>query len=162
MGNRAVVAFVNDRETSLPKVYLHWNGGIGSVRAFLKYCELRGDRSDDYGVARFCQVVGNFFGGTLSLGCFDANVQGDDSDNGTYFVKNWQIIKRVGHQYRENDEGEWYSVPIELDINEKSEYDLAEMLKDIDDSMPETQRLFKEHTVKEVLEKPELVQNWHF
>lgn len=66
MGNRAIVK----PEGKDVGVYLHWNGGIDSVTAFLKYCELKQHRGfdDEYGMARFCQVVGNFFGGNLSLG----------------------------------------------------------------------------------------------
>ena len=66
MGNRSIIK-PKDKNIG---VYLHWNGGIDSVTAFLKYCELRRFRSldDTYGMARFCQVVGNFFGGSLSIG----------------------------------------------------------------------------------------------
>lgn len=41
------------------------------MEPLLRYCELKGYRdpaTDDYGWARMCQVVGNFFGGTNSLG----------------------------------------------------------------------------------------------
>ena len=60
MGNRAIVK----PEGKDIGVYLHWNGGIDSVTAFLKYCELKEHRGfdDSYGMARFCQVVGNLFG----------------------------------------------------------------------------------------------------
>ena len=63
MGNRAIVK----PEGKDIGVYLHWNGGIDSVTAFLKYCELKQYRGfdDEYGIARFTQVVGNFFGGGL-------------------------------------------------------------------------------------------------
>lgn len=37
MGNRAIVK----PEGKDIGVYLHWNGGIDSVTAFLKYCELK-------------------------------------------------------------------------------------------------------------------------
>ena len=55
MGNRAIIK----PEGKNIGVYLHWNGGIDSVTAFLKYCELRGFRAfdDAYGMARFCQIV---------------------------------------------------------------------------------------------------------
>ena len=67
MGNRAVIT-TKERKIGL---YLHWNGGRDTVEPLLKYCELQGYRppsQDCYGWARMCQVMGNFFGGSLSLG----------------------------------------------------------------------------------------------
>lgn len=66
MGNRAIIT-TRERKIGL---YLHWNGGRDTVEPLLRYCELQGYRplsSDNYGWARICQVVGNFFGGTLSV-----------------------------------------------------------------------------------------------
>ena len=80
MGNRAVITIAHrDMSGNIIKrvkdtdigVYLHWNGGYDSVNAFLTYCDIKGYRppeSDCYGWARLCQVIGNFFGGTDSLG----------------------------------------------------------------------------------------------
>ena len=68
MGNRAVITWEkkeDPKQSHSLGIYLHWNGGIESVSAFLKYCELKGYRapdSDCYGYARICQVIGNFFG----------------------------------------------------------------------------------------------------
>ena len=88
MGNRAVIttkAGWQDKEHNLG-VYLHWNGGRDSVEAFLKYCELKDFRSPDkdcYGWARLCQVIGNFFGGGLSVGIDTVNrLDCDNWDNG--------------------------------------------------------------------------------
>ena len=67
MGNRAIIT-TQERKIRL---YPHWNGGRDTVEPLLRYCELQGYRppsSDSYGWARICQVVGNFFGGTLSVG----------------------------------------------------------------------------------------------
>lgn len=125
MGNRAIVK---------PKgknigVYLHWNGGIDSVTAFLKYCELKDYRSfdDSYGIARFCQVVGNFFGGGLSIGIQSGigETKHDAAyiDNGIYVVKGWKIVEHIGE--REPREG----------------YDLNDMLKAIDVKQPESEQL---------------------
>ena len=53
MGNRAII---KGKGQNLG-VYVHWNGGIDSVTAFLEYCKLKGYRSPDtdtYGVARLC------------------------------------------------------------------------------------------------------------
>lgn len=125
MGNRAIVK----PEGQDIGVYLHWNGGIDSVTAFLKYCELRGFRGfdDSYGMARFTQVVTNFFGGGLSVGIEtgvkETKEYAEWIDNGIYVVKGWDIVRRVGGF--EGREG----------------YDLDEMLKEIDVRQPLTERL---------------------
>lgn len=64
MGNRSHVIFPEARVA----VYLHWNGGVESVVAFLDYMNERKLSCESYGAARFCQIVGNYFGGNLSLG----------------------------------------------------------------------------------------------
>ena len=94
MGNRAVIT----TERKDLGVYLHWNGGKDSVQAFLKYCELKGYASpeyDTYGWARLCQVIGNFFGGTNSVGISRYEESDRDNfDNGVYIIRNWQIVGR--------------------------------------------------------------------
>src|SRR6056297_3498572 len=84
MGNRAVITTENKKVG----IYLHWNGGRDSVEGFLKYCELKGYRtpeSDNYGWARLCQVIGNFFGGEYSVGIdIYENCDADNYDNGVY------------------------------------------------------------------------------
>lgn len=126
MGNRAIVK----PEGKNIGVYLHWNGGIDSVTAFLKYCELKGYRSfsdDSYGLARFCQVVGNFFGGGLSIGVetdiYETEEAAEWIDNGIYVVKGWDIVRRIG------------------DFEGHEGYDLDEMLHEIDVRQPLTERL---------------------
>lgn len=121
MGNRAVIRAEGNCNKG---VYLHWNGGRDSIEAFLKYCELRGFREfdDDYGMARFCQVVGNFFGGGLSLGITECT--GGCGDNGVYVVKGWEIVGR------EDFKG-----------SEQKEHDLQDMLKAIDKAQPISQQL---------------------
>lgn len=123
MGNRAIIK----ADGSSAAVYLHWNGGRDSVEAFLTYCKLKGHRSpetDGYGWARLCQVIGNYFGGTLSIGIVSAEASGEYCDNGTYIIKNWEIVRR------EDFEGP-----------EQNEYNLAEMLIDIDEAQPEKERI---------------------
>jgi hypothetical protein len=73
-------------------VYLHWNGGPESVYPFVAYAKAAGVRlSDPHGIARLCQIIGNFFGGTLSLGveAIDQTEPNWESlwveDNGLYF-----------------------------------------------------------------------------
>lgn len=124
MGNRAVIATKNKDLA----VYLHWNGGRDSVEAFLTYCKLRGFRvpeNDCYGWARLCQVIGNYIGGDLSLGIdtFE-NLDSDWNDNGTYIIENWEIVDRLHFVGRE-----------------QKEYDLMEMLEEIDNKQPEEDRL---------------------
>lgn len=136
MGNRC---YIKGKDTE-KGVYLHWNGGRDSVEAFLKYCELREFRpfnsSDGYGLARFCQVVGNYFGGGESIGV-EAKINKDfNTDNGTYIIENWTIVGR------ENFEGE-----------EQREYNLQEMLIDIDESQPVKQQLGDYLKTKEVNSK---------
>lgn len=126
MGNRAVIttSIVDPANSTNLGVYLHWNGGRDSVEAFLKYCKLKGycpPETDCYGWARLCQVIGNFFGGGTSIG-IDAccNLDCDNGDNGTYVIKNWEIVGRYyfkGHFEQRN-------------------HDLTEMLIAIDRSQP--------------------------
>lgn len=130
MGNRAVIRAYNNNNKA---VYLHWNGGRDSVEAFLKYCELKGYRSfeDDYGMARFCQVVGNFFGGSLSIGITDY-VQ-SAGDNGVYVVKGWEIVDREG-----------------FTGCEQRKHNLLEMLKAIDKAQPVKEQLGDFITAEEI------------
>ena len=127
MGNRAVIT---TRSKDIG-VYLHWNGGRDSVEAFLKYCKLKGYRPpelDCYGWARLCQVIGNFFGGELSIGIdkYD-KLDKDNGDNGVYIIENWNIVDRL-----------FISWP------EQHEYDLIGMLKSINNAQPEKERISEE------------------
>ena len=87
MGNKCVITTREDFDNDGIGIYLHWGGGRDSVEAFLKYCELKQHRSvtDDasYAYARLCQVIGNFFGGSLSIGIDSVrNLDCDNYDNG--------------------------------------------------------------------------------
>lgn len=134
MGNRAVIT---TRNKDLG-VYLHWNGGRDSVEAFLKYCELKGYRPperDCYGWARLCQVIGNYFGGELSIGIDKyEKLDRDNGDNGVYIIENWKIVDR-----------EFIYWP------EQHEYDLISMLRDINNHQPEREKL--EDSVIDSVEK---------
>jgi len=127
MGNRAVIT---TRNKDLG-VYLHWNGGRDSVEAFLKYCELKGYRPperDCYGWARLCQVIGNYFGGELSIGIDKyEKLDTDNGDNGVYVIEDWKIVDRLF-----------------IDWPEQHEYDLISMLRDINNSQPDTEKLSEE------------------
>ena len=130
MGNRAVIT-TRKRDLGL---YLHWNGGRDSVEAFLRYCELRGFRcpeQDDYGWARLCQVVANFMGGDgLSVGIrpytTDEQMVRYGDDNGVYIIEGWKVVDRI--------------YPWD-DFEEQDGYPLDGMLREIDASQPEDQRL---------------------
>lgn len=131
MGNRAVITTRENFDNNGVGVYLHWNGGRDSVNAFLTYCAIKGYRApekDCYGWARLCQVIGNYFGGELSLGIdVVKHLDCDNWDNGTYIIENWQIVDR---EY--------------FDKGEQSNYDLREMLKDINESQPKEEQLKEE------------------
>lgn len=140
MGNRAVITTV-DRKIGL---YVHWNGGRDTIQPLLKYCELKGFRppsSDSYGWARLCQVLGNFFGGTLSVGIgpYTTDRRMDPGDNGIYVIDGWRIVERLTTDYDEdfNAVG-MISYP---ESREQSEYGFDEMLKVFDECMPEKERL---------------------
>ena len=128
MGNRAVITTRNAWRNCGVGVYLHWNGGRDSVEAFLKYCELKGYRSPDedcYGWARLCQVVGNYFGGGLSVGIDTLwHLDRNNGDNGVYIIEGWKIVDR------------YY-----FDGQEQDAYGLNEMLLDIDGAQPEPERI---------------------
>ena len=126
MGNRAVIT----NEEKKIGIYLHYNGGRDSVEAFLLYCKLKGVRDlyDDpqYGFARMCQIIGNFFGGTTSIGIgLYEELDTDNYDNGVYVIdKNWNIVKRL---FKRN--------------KEQYEHDLFKMLREIDLAQPEGEKL---------------------
>lgn len=133
MGNRAIV---KGKGQTLG-VYLHWYGGYESVRSFTEYCKLKGYRSpetDNYGIARLCQVVGNYFGGGLSLGIMEIDkeltpeiVDSYCLDNGVYEIENWEIVAHWDSEVIEDDELD----PLTLRHN----------LLEINKAQPESERL---------------------
>lgn len=137
MGNRAVITTEENFKNNGVGVYVHWNGGRDSIRAFLKYCELKGYRAPDtdcYGWARLVQVIANFFGGSTSIGIDTIDrLDCDNGDNGTYIIKGWEI---VGREYFRG--------------SEQDTYDLDEMLEEIDECMPGKEQLGEYLTAEEV------------
>lgn len=137
MGNRAVITSKKNFESNGVGVYLHWNGGYDSVSAFLKYCELKGycsPTSDNYGWARLCQVIGNFFGGSCSIGIDVVNnLDCDNWDNGVYIIDGWKIVDR---KY--------------FDGNEQTNHELEKMLMEIDKCMPVKEQIGKYLEAKEI------------
>ena len=93
MGNRAIITGTEDKSLG---VYLQWNGGIESVYNFIQYAKLKGVRTfnedSGYCTARLCQIIGNFFRGTLSVGVI-TNCEDQTTDNGRYEIgDNWEIF----------------------------------------------------------------------
>lgn len=134
MGNRAVITASKAADVAKSKdigVYLHWYGGRDSVTAFLTYCKAKGYRAPDedrYGMARLAQVIGNFFGGGLSIGGDTCDhLDCDNWDNGVYIIKGWDI---VGRQYKRG--------------GEQSGYDLIDMLEAINEAQPQKEQLTQE------------------
>ena len=103
MGNRAVITASNSTEQGLG-IYLHWNGGIESVLAFLDTAKQLGYRSpvgdESYGMARLCGLI-CLFGGLRNgtgVGINDlSKLDCDNFDNGVFVVgDNWELVDRWG------------------------------------------------------------------
>ncbi len=129
MGNRAVITTRENYENNGVGIYVHWNGGMDSVRAFLKYAQLRGFRAGDYGWARLVQTIANFFGGNLSIGIDTVDkLDCDNYDNGVYLIDDeFNIVGRLFGPEEEQDE-----------------HDMASMLMGIDKAQPERDRILKD------------------
>ena len=123
------------------EIYLHWNGGWDSVQCFLEYCRLKGYRApdDDYGWARLCQVIANYFtdlpgsdifpqgnddGLSLGINAF-GGWDADFCDNKRYIIDGWRIVEWVY--------GDGTPVPAE---NAQLDYDPYIMLVEIDKHQP--------------------------
>lgn len=135
MGNRALIVGSHVQEHGGLGVYVHWNGGYTSCWAFCKYCALKAHRSPDsdepYGVARLAQVIGNFFGGSLSVGVVHIPEgklvdEADYCDNGAWIVNSkWEIVGN----------------PCMKDLPEINLVDALSVCLDIDKAQPESERL---------------------
>ena len=101
--------------------------------------EQASDLAEHYGWARMAQVVGNFFGGSLSVGIDRYRNLGDQGDNGVYVIDGWKIVDRYATAYDED----WNAVGLRLidPSAEQREYDFDEMLHAFDEAMPEKLRL---------------------
>ena len=130
MGNRAVIT-TEDKQIG---IYVHWNGGRESVETFLAYCDTKNYRppeTDCYGWARMCQVIGNFFGGSTSIGIDRYNqLDRDNYDNGVYIINKWKIVGREFQHYKDEEI--------------KSATDLEDNLNYLNDKQPKEEQLSKE------------------
>lgn len=123
MGNRAVITWSQADDLAHDEksvgIYLHWNGGIDYVRAFLTYCKLKGFRKpddDNYGYARLCQVIANCFDAGLSVGIDNcAHLDCANGNNGTYICKGWDIVGRKYFSGEEQDEQKLYNLLLKID-----------------------------------------------
>lgn len=130
MGNRAVIT-TEDKQIG---IYVHWNGGRESVETFLAYCDMKNYRppeTDCYGWARMCQVIGNFFGGSTSIGIDRYNqLDRDNYDNGVYIINKWKIVGREFQHYKDEEI--------------KSATDLEDNLNYLNEKQPKEEQLSKE------------------
>ena len=114
MGNRAVISITDSNEIptankeSTPSIYLHWNGGADTIEPLLEVAKEYGLRGDDYGIARLTQMMGNVFGGILSIGVENVDkLDTDNGDNGTYVIdQKFNIVDRL--YYRGDSEQRVY------------------------------------------------------
>ena len=87
MGNRAVITFAPEGEAAVG-VYVHWNGGRESVKAFIDTCKARGyrcpARDGSYAMAGLIGVIREFFGhSALNVGVdMLTRLDCDNWDNG--------------------------------------------------------------------------------
>jgi len=140
MGNKAVIT-TKDKKIGL---YLHWNGGRDSVEAFLEYCKIKDYRApseDCYGWARLTQVIGNFFGGSASVGIdsYDT-LDTDNCDNGVYIIEGWEI---VGREFNRR--------------SEQCEFELTDMLIEINERQPETEQIDSRYFISKQKDTKDIV-----
>lgn len=100
--NLAVQAVITDIDQDLAAC-LRRNGDIESVRAFLRYCELRGFPSPDEdcgGWGCLCQVVANFAGADGPAIGVRSYLGDEEADFGVgiYVISEWEIVECIGHR----------------------------------------------------------------
>lgn len=91
MGNRAVISFADPGPNS-PVIYLHWNGGLASVRAFLLAAKDLGlDPTDRTAfLDRWAEILAeHFFGSPVGTNVYRetyGTADKDNGDNGLYII----------------------------------------------------------------------------
>lgn len=117
MGNRAVIT-TQDMEYG---IYVHWNGGYDSVNAFLTWCKNKGFPSPEKDLDSWIRlkiVLDNFFESnhTAQLGFF-RELDYDNYDNGTYIIREWEIVDR---KYKRKPEQQQHSLGKLLELLDKA------------------------------------------
>jgi|TARA_R110000744_G_scaffold4486_4_gene16214 hypothetical protein len=117
MGNRAVIQ-MQGQDVG---IYLHNNGGRDTIQPLLEVAQEYGIRGDDYGIARLAQMMGNFFGGTLSVGVSTLDkLDRDNGDNGTYVVDSqFNIVDRLFK--RSTEQSHWDNAEMKTEIKKAND-----------------------------------------
>lgn len=110
MGNRAVITWSDTKQPKTSSdlgIYVHWNGGIESIQAFLEYAEENGlpnpSHDEQYGLARMIQMIANYFGGFSSIGVGPLKeLDCDNWNNGVFFCKGFKVVRRMYAPDRED------------------------------------------------------------
>ena len=107
MGNRAVIQM----KGSNAGFYVHWNGGMDSVRPFLdlmKRIEITGRFCDDTPetlIAKLSVMWRSLFGGEIIAGKAD-KLDRNNWDNGVYLID--KDLNIVGREFFEGTEQRWH------------------------------------------------------
>ena len=103
MRSRAVITSAKKGNEGIG-IYLHWNGELETVLAFLTVARERKFRDlmedEQYGMARLTGLIHEFTGrynnSSLGIGIM-SELDTDNGDNGTYVIgQNWHIVERWG------------------------------------------------------------------
>lgn len=147
MGNRGTVVFTDGKGRYSCAVYLHWNGSAESVYPFLEELDRRKARCDqDYEVARFVELVGEFFDsdeiGSTSLGLVNGpksdvpsdldKIETDHGDNGLYLVCRTEgkiAMRRFTEKY-DGRFSEWSSAKVDAERKEAAKHEYAEGIRE--------------------------------
>lgn len=144
MGNRAII---KGKDSDLG-VYVHWNGGLDSVEAFLEYASFLsphsglGEKHYDSGLGTLVTLITNFMNNSSSVDITTPVDYANPShlDNGIYVVDGWKIVDRI-------------SPP----LYEQNEYDRREMLLAIDKAQPEKMKRGVDYIDSEIVDASEIV-----
>jgi len=126
MGNRAVIAFTNEgkKDKKGVGIYLHWNGGRDSVEGFLQYAKDHEIRGGSYGVARFVQIICNYFPGGLSVGVdIVERLDCDNYDNGVYWIdQEFNIVDREFFEFGRKEQQVYPLDEMVMDVAEANDF----------------------------------------
>lgn len=121
MGNRAVITTENpETNPNAIGVYVHWCGDWSQIETILTYCKLGGTHSPEEDNEGWGHLVGILHAYTgLGRGvCVDTveNLDCDNKDNGTYIIKDWEIVDTMYRSYgADEDEGVDFELMLDID-----------------------------------------------